>query len=144
MIKLLVVQGANMEWLGNRDPVFYGTITARELDALLTKRARELKVKIDILYTNIEGEAVKAIYRAVRAGAGGILINPAGFLHAGAALRDCLAGLKVPTIEIHMSNIEKRGRRSITAGAAVGVIAGFGADSYLFALEAMAARLRAG
>jgi len=142
MKKLFLLQGANMEWLGNREPEHYGTITARELDALLRKRAKELKVKLDILYTNVEGEAVKAIYKAVRGGVDGILFNPAGFLHEGAALRDCLAGLQVPALEIHMSNIEKRGRKSVTAGAALGMIAGLGVDSYLLALDAMAARLR--
>ena len=139
--RVLLIQGANMEWLGNREPEHYGTITAPELDALVTKRAESLGIELDILYTNVEGEAIKAIYKAVRSGARGILFNPAGFLHEGAALRDCLAGLKVPAIEIHMSNIEKRGRRSVTVEAAVGVIAGFGENSYLLALEAMAKRL---
>jgi len=132
-----------MEWLGNREPEHYGTIAARDLDALLQKRARELKVKLDIFYTNVEGEAVKAIYKAVRKGVDGVLFNPAGFLHEGAALRDCIAGIKVPAIEIHMSNIEKRGRRSVTAGAALAMIAGLGVDSYLLALDAMVARLNA-
>jgi 3-dehydroquinate dehydratase-2 len=143
-MRLFLLQGANMEWLGKRDPAHYGTITARELDALVKKRAKELQVKLDILYTNVEGEAVKAIYKAVRSGVDGILFNPAGFLHEGAALRDCLAQIEVPAIEIHMSNIEKRGRRSITVGAALGMIAGFREHSYLLALDAMVARIRLG
>ena len=100
-----------------------------------------LGVILDILYTNTEGEAVSAIYKAERAGVDGILFNPAGFLHAGHALRDCLASVKVPSIEIHMTNIEKRGRRSLTAESAVGMIAGFGVDSYVLALEAIVSRL---
>ena len=72
----------------------------------------------------------------------GILFNPAGFLHAGHALRDCLKAIRAPAIEIHMTNIEKRGYGSVTAEAAVGMIAGFGVDSYGLALEAMVARLR--
>ena len=139
-MKLLLIQGANMEYLGRRQPELYGTTTAKELDALLRKRARTLGVTLDILYTNTEGEAVTAIYKAERAGLDGILFNPAGFLHAGHALRDCLISVKVPAIEIHMTNIEKRGRRSLTAEAAIGIIAGFGVDSYLLALEAMVAR----
>ena len=71
-----------------------------------------------------------------------MLFNPAGFLHAGYALRDCLKSIRAPAIEIHMTNIEKRGYGSITAEAVIGMIAGFGVDSYLLALEAMAARLR--
>lgn len=141
-MKLLLVQGANMEWLGKRQPELYGTTTAAELDAMLLAQARDLGVDLEIVYTNVEGEAVSAIYRAMRAGLDGLLFNPAGFLHAGYALRDTLRSIDVPAIEIHMTNIEKRGFGSITAEAAVGSIAGFGTDSYRFALEAMVQRLR--
>ncbi len=141
-MKLLLLQGANMEYLGRREPEFYGTTTARQLDALLRRRARTLGVSLDIVYTNSEGEAVSAVYRAVRAGCDGILFNPAGFLYAGHALRDCLTAVHVPALEIHMTNIEKRGRRSATAAAAIGVIAGFGIESYVLALEAMVTRLQ--
>jgi len=141
-MKLLLIQGANMEYLGRRQPELYGTTTAKELDALIRRRARELGVSVEIFYTNIEGEAVSAIYKADRARFDGLLFNPAGFLHAGYALRDCLRSIAMPAIEIHMTNIEKRGFGSITAAAAVGMIAGFGTDSYLLALEAMVARLR--
>ena len=131
-----------MEWLGKRQPELYGTTSAAELDAILLKRAGELKVDLDIFYTNVEGEAVKAIYAAQRAGLDGLLFNPAGFLHEGHALRDCLKAIDAPAIEIHMTNIEKRGRCSITAESAVGVIAGLGVNSYLLALDAMVDRLR--
>src|SRR5882724_4966253 len=117
-MKLLLIQGANMEALGRRQPELYGTTTARELDALLRRQARKLGVSLDILYTNSEGEAVSAIYKAERDGIDGILFNPAGFLHAGHALRDCLTSIESPAIEIHVTNIEKRGRRSVTAEAA--------------------------
>src|ERR1700748_367438 len=141
-MKLLLIQGANMEYLGRRQPELYGTTTARELDKLLLQRAARLRVGVDIFYTNIEGEAVSAIYKADRAGVDGVLFNPAGFLHAGHALRDCLRSIRAPAIEIHMTNIEKRGYGSGTSEAAVGMIAGFGVDSYVLALEAMVARLR--
>ena len=141
-MKLLLIQGANMEYLGRRQPELYGTTSAKELDAALRRRARELDVDLDILYTNTEGEAVSAIYKADRASIDGILFNPAGFLHAGHALRDCLRSINAPAIEIHMTNIEKRGYGSVTSEAAVGMIAGFGVDSYLLALDAMVARLR--
>jgi len=140
-MKLLLIQGANMEYLGRRQPELYGTTTAKELNALLRRNARTLGVGLDIHYTNTEGEAVSAIFKADRAGVDGVLFNPAGFLHAGYALRDCLKSIRAPAIEIHMTNIEKRGYGSITAEAAVGVIAGFGIDSYRLALEAMVARL---
>ena len=140
-MKFLLVQGANMEALGRRQPGLYGTTTARQLDTLLRRQARRLGVILDILYTNCEGEAVSAILRAERAGIDGILFNPAGFLQAGRALADCLKSIEAPVIEIHVTNIEKRGRRSVTADAAVGTIAGFGVDSYVLALDAMVARL---
>lgn len=142
-MKLLLIQGANMEYLGRRQPELYGTTTAKELDQILRRRARALAIGLEILYTNTEGEAVTAIYRADRAKIDGVLFNPAGFLHAGHALRDCLRSIGAPAIEIHMTNIEKRGYGSVTAEAAIGVIAGFGVDSYLLALEAMVSRLRA-
>jgi 3-dehydroquinate dehydratase-2 len=140
-MKLLLIQGANMEYLGIRQPELYGTTTAKELNSMVRRRARDLGADLEILYTNTEGEAVSAIFRADRQGIDGVLFNPAGFLHAGHALRDCLKSIKAPAIEIHMTNIEKRGYGSITAEAAIGVIAGFGVDSYLLALEAMVARL---
>jgi len=140
-MKLLLIQGANMEYLGHRQPELYGTTTAKELDAILRRQARSLDVALEIFYTNTEGEAVTAIYKADRARIDGILFNPAGFLHAGHALRDCLRSIRAPAIEIHMTNIEKRGYGSVTSEAAVGMIAGFGVDSYVLALEAMVSRL---
>jgi len=143
-MKLLLIQGANMEYLGRRQPELYGTTTAKELDALLRRQARRLGVSLEIMYTNTEGTAVSAIYKADRAKIDGILFNPAGFLHAGHALRDCLRSISAPAIEIHITNIEKRGYGSVTSDAVVGMIAGFGVDSYVLALEAMVSRLRAG
>jgi 3-dehydroquinate dehydratase-2 len=140
-MKLLLIQGANMEHLGRRLPELYGRTTAKELDSILRRRARELGVTLEILYTNTEGEAVTAIYKAERAGLDGLIFNPAGFLHAGHALRDCLKSIQAPAIEVHITNIEKRGVVSVTTDAAVGVIAGFGIQSYILALDAMVARL---
>jgi 3-dehydroquinate dehydratase II len=141
-MKLLLIQGANMEHLGRRQPELYGTTTAKELDSIVRRRARELEVGLDILYTNTEGEAVTAIYKAERAGIDGIIFNPAGFLHAGHALRDCLRSIQAPAIEVHITNIEKRGYGSVTSEAAVGMIAGFGVQSYILAIDAMVARLK--
>ena len=140
-MKLMLIQGANMEHLGRRLPELYGRTTAKELDSILRRRARELGVTLEILYTNTEGEAVTAIYRAERAGLDGLIFNPAGFLHAGHALRDCLKSIQAPAIEVHITNIEKRGVVSVTTDAAVGIIAGFGIQSYILALDAMVARL---
>jgi 3-dehydroquinate dehydratase II len=93
---------------------------------------------LDIFYTHVEGEAIGRVYEAADQDVDGLLINPAGFLHAGYALRDCLRSFKPPIVEVHMSNIDKRGLHSVTAGAAHGVIAGFGTRSYLLGLDALA------
>jgi 3-dehydroquinate dehydratase-2 len=135
-MKILLVQGANMSYLGKRQPEIYGTTTAAELDAMLHKRAEAAGYELEIFYTHIEGEAIGRIYAAADAGIDAVVINPAGFLHAGYALRDCLKALQVPVVEVHMSNIEKRGLHSVTAEAAVGLVAGFGLRSYVMGLEA--------
>src|SRR6266542_1358865 len=114
MPRILLVQGANMVWLGKREPEFYGTTTAAERDA------------------------INLIYDAASRGIDGLLMNPAGFSHAGFALRDCLKAVRgLPYIEIHMTNVEKRGIHPVTSAEVNGVIAGFGIDSYVLALDAI-------
>ena len=130
MTKLLVLQGANMAYLGRRQPELYGTTTAAELDQRLREHALSNRYDLDIFYTHIEGEAIDE-------GVDGVVMNPAGFLYAGYALRDCLRAVSFPYIEVHITNIEKRGMHSVLAEASVGVIAGFGLESYILGLEAM-------
>lgn len=137
-MKILVVQGANMAYLGKRQPEIYGTTTAAEFDDILHKHAGSHGYTLEIFYTHIEGEAIGRIYKAMDDGIDGLVINPAGFLHAGFALRDCLRSFKPPLVEVHMSNIDKRGLHSVTAEAARGVVAGFGIRSYLMGLDAVA------
>ena len=138
MTKLLLIQGANMVWLGKREPEHYGTTTADELDAMMRAEAERRGVDLEIRYTNVEGEAINAIYDAVRRGVDGLLMNPAGFSHAGYALRDCLKAVRgFPYVEIHITNTERRGIKPVTTGEAEGVIAGFGIDSYFLAFDAM-------
>jgi 3-dehydroquinate dehydratase-2 len=142
MEKILLIQGANMSFLGRRQPEIYGTTTAAELDAMLLAHAKANKYQLDIFYTNIEGDAINRLYRAVDEGVQGLVMNPAGFNHAGYALRDCVLALPFPYVEVHMTNIEKRGIRSVIAPAAVGVVFGFGVQSYVLGLEAMLKLLR--
>jgi 3-dehydroquinate dehydratase-2 len=137
-MRILVLQGANMAALGKRQPEIYGTTTAAELDALVQTHAARRGATLDIFYTHIEGEAIGRVYQAADDGVDGLLINPAGFLHAGYALRDCLRSFKPPIVEVHMSNIDKRGLHSVTAEAAHGIVAGFGIRSYLLGLDALA------
>ena len=135
--RVLLIQGANMVHLGKRQPEFYGTVTAAELDAMLQKEAKARGVALRIEYTNREGEAMDLIYRAAADGVDGLLMNPAGFSHTGFALRDCLLGVRLPYVEVHMTNIERRGIKSATAGAADGVVAGLGVRSYILGLQAL-------
>jgi 3-dehydroquinate dehydratase II len=137
MAKVLLLQGANMVWLGRRQPEIYGTTTAAELDAMVLEWARERGVELEIAYTNHEGLAIDRIYAAAGAGIDGLIMNPAGFLYAGYALRDCLRAVRLPYIEVHMSNLEARGLHSVMACEADGMITGLGIDSYPLALDAM-------
>jgi 3-dehydroquinate dehydratase-2 len=142
MESILLVQGANMSFLGRRQPEIYGTTTATELDAMLLSHAKANKYQLEIFYTNIEGEAINRLYRAVDEGVQGLVMNPAGFNHAGYALRDCLRALPFPYVEVHMTNPEKREIRLVLTPVAVGSVAGFGVQSYVLGLEAMLKLLR--
>lgn len=137
MKKILVLQGANMAYLGRRQPELYGTTTAAELDEMMREHARKNHYELEIFYTHIEGEAIQRLYQAVDEGVDGLVMNPAGFLYAGYALRDCLRAISFPYVEVHMTNIEKRGIHSMLADTSVGIIAGFGINSYLLGLDAM-------
>ncbi len=142
MTKLLVLQGPNMSYLGRRQPELYGTTTAAELDQMLLEHARMNAYDLEIFYTHLEGEAIERLYQAVDEGVDGVVMNPAGFLYAGYALRDCLRAISFPYIEVHMTNIERRGIHSILAEVSVGVIAGFGVHSYFLGLDAMLKEVR--
>jgi 3-dehydroquinate dehydratase-2 len=143
MLKILLIQGPNMSYLGRRQPELYGKTTAAELDAMLLKHAKTNKYKLEIFYTHSESEAIERLYRAVDEKFDGLVMNPAAFLFAGYALRDCLRAVPFPYVEVHMTNIEKRGIRSILAETAVGLIAGFGVQSYVLGVEAMLRHLQA-
>ena len=136
-MNILLLQGANMEYLGKREPELYGTTTAEELDQLMKNAAAELEQKLEIRYTNIEGQAISWIYEAESRDVEGLIMNPAGFLFAGYAMRECLKSISLPYIEVHMTNIDRRGMHSVTASEASGMITGLGTESYLLALSAM-------
>lgn len=139
--KILCLQGANMEYLGIRQPEIYGTTTLDELHAMLLQEAKRLSVDLDIRVSNLEGEAIGWIYECDRAGYAGLLMNPAGFSYAGYALRDCLRGIRMPAVEVHLSNIERRAMKSVTAEACVGIVTGFGLRSYFHGLRALLERI---
>jgi 3-dehydroquinate dehydratase-2 len=142
MPKILLLQGPNMSYLGRRQPELYGKTSAAELDAMLRAHAQANQYELAIFYTHSEGEAIERLYRAVDEGIDGLVMNPAAFLFAGYALRDCLRAVPFPYVEVHMTNIDRRGIRSILAETGVGIIAGFGVQSYVLGLQAMLGHLR--
>jgi 3-dehydroquinate dehydratase-2 len=142
MTKILLVQGANLTFLGRREPAIYGTTTAAELDAMLQRHAMKHDYVLEIFYSNIEGEAINRIYRAVDEGFDGLVMNPGGFTYAGFALKDCVKGAGLPYVEVHISNIAKRGIHCVLSDVAEGFITGFGMHSYSLGLEAMLEILR--
>jgi 3-dehydroquinate dehydratase-2 len=140
--KILLVQGANLTFLGRREPEIYGSTTQAELDAMLQRHAQDRGYELEIFYTNIEGEAINRIYQATDEGFDGLVMNPAGFTYAGFALKDCIKGAALPYVEVHISSIAKRNIHCVLSDVAEGVITGFGMHSYILGLDAMLEILR--
>jgi len=144
MAKLLVLHGPNLNLLGSREPEVYGQTTLAEIDGDLQARAAAAGHALESLQSNSELALIDRVQAARDDGTGFILINPAAFTHTSVALRDALAAAAVPFVEVHLSNPHAREpfrHNSFFSDLAVGVIAGFGADSYRYALEAALARL---
>jgi 3-dehydroquinate dehydratase-2 len=136
--KILVLNGPNLNLLGKRQPEIYGRLTLDEINKKIQGLAKELGVEVAIRQSNSEGELVNWIQDAPNQ-FGAIVINPAAYTHSSIALRDAITAAGIPAVEVHISNIYKREefrRHSYIAGAAVGQITGFGADSYLLGLRA--------
>lgn len=137
-MKILVVHGPNLNLLGSREPEVYGVSTLDEINAMLLGEAENLGVELKTFQSNAEGELVTAIQEA-RDWADAIIINPAAYTHTSVALRDVIAAIDIPTIEVHLSNIyarEEFRHQSHIAPVAVGQISGFGAEGYRLALLA--------
>jgi 3-dehydroquinate dehydratase II len=142
---IAVLNGPNLNLLGSREPEVYGRTTLVELEALVRAEAKRLDVALEWLQTNHEGEFVEAV-QGLRGRADGALVNAAAFTHTSLAIRDAVLAVKVPFVEVHLSNIfarEPERRHSRLADLAVGVVSGFGPTGYLLALQALVARLRA-
>ncbi len=138
-MKILTLNGINLNMFGKRDPAQYGTVTLAEIDAQLIALGKELGAEVECFQTNIEGEMAERIHRAHSDGTAAVLINAGAWTHYSYGIRDALAILKCPIIEIHMSNIHAREEfrhHSVIAPIAKGQIAGFGVDSYLLGLHA--------
>jgi len=141
MKKVLIIHGPNLNLLGQREPDIYGNTTLPEINTKLEAQAKKLGVEIKIAQSNHEGEIVETNQHAM-AWAECIIINPAAYTHTSVAIRDAIASVKIPAIEVHLSNIYGREdfrQKSFIAPVVVGSISGFGEMSYQLALEAAAA-----
>ena len=146
MAKLLVLHGPNLNLLGTREPGVYGHTTLAQIDQALLAQAQAAGHAVESLQSNAEHVLVDRVQAARTDGTTFILINPAAFTHTSVALRDALAAVDVPFIEIHLSNPHAREpfrQHSYFSDKAVGVICGFGADSYRYAMDAALVRLAA-
>lgn len=145
MKKVLVLHGVNLNMFGKRDPAQYGTITLKEIDEQVKDLGQELGLEVECFQTNHEGEICGKIHQAVVDNVDAVIINAGAWTHYSYGMRDALAILKAPIIEVHMSNIHARDEfrhHSVIAPLARGQIAGFGVDSYLLGLRAAASMIK--
>jgi 3-dehydroquinate dehydratase-2 len=142
-MKVLVINGPNLNLLGKREPGLYGHTTLEEIEARTRSLGGELGLTVEFLQSNSEGALVDAVQSALGRAAA-IVINPAAYTHTSIALRDAIKAVGLPAVEVHLSNIHAREEfrhTSLTAPSCRGVIAGFGAEGYLLALRAVASLL---
>jgi len=143
-LNLLVLHGPNLNLLGQREPNIYGVMTLQNINNLLKEEGQKQQVSVDCFQSNHEGALVDAIHGAMGK-CQGIMINAGAYTHTSIAIRDALAGVKIPTVEVHLSNIYQREEfrhHSYIAPIAIGQISGFGAQSYLLGLMALINYLR--
>lgn len=144
-MKILVLHGPNLNLLGTREPEVYGSATLEDINRDIAALAGELDVTVESFQSNHEGALIDRIHGAAREGVAGILINPGAFTHTSIALRDALAAVAIPAVEVHLTNIHAREsfrRRSHVAPVVVAQLAGFGAAGYGLALRGLVARLK--
>ena len=145
-MKILVINGSNLNNLGKRDPEQYGTDTLAEIEQRIRDKAAAVGVEVDLLQSNHEGAIIDHL-QAAAPSASGVIINAGALTHYGLSMRDALVDAGLPVVEVHLSNIHAREsfrRRSVVAPIAIGQIAGLGWRGYLYALDFLATRLRDG
>ncbi|MGE5674236.1 MAG: type II 3-dehydroquinate dehydratase [Mycobacterium leprae] len=145
MVRILVIHGPNLNLLGEREPAVYGSTTLAQIVGQLESLGTELGVAVESFQSNHEGAIIDAIH-AARGRCGGIIINPGAYGHYSIAIRDAIASVELPVVEVHLSNVHKREEfrhHSMIAPVCSGTIAGFGVDSYLLGLRAIARLARA-
>lgn len=146
MTEIVVINGPNLNLLGTREPEIYGRTTLDEINSRLAKQAETAGVKIDFFQSNAEHDLINRIQQAMKDKTAFMLLNPGAFTHTSIALRDALAGAKIPFIEVHLSNVHAREpfrQNSYLSDIAVGVIVGLGPKGYELALAAAIERLTA-
>lgn len=140
IMKILVMNGPNLQLLGRRKAEFYGTRTLPEIETMLQNVAVELGVEMEFMQSNHEGVLVDRVAAAITEGVDGIVINPAAYTHTSIALRDALEAARIPAVEVHLSNVASRDEFrhvSLTAPMCIGQITGLGADGYEWAMRAL-------
>ena len=145
-MRILTLNGINLNMFGKRDPAQYGTTTLDEINASLASLGQELGAEVECFQTNFEGEMAERIHRAHAEGVDAVLINAGAWTHYSYGIRDALAILKCPIVEVHMSNVHVREafrHVSVFSEVVKGQICGFGADSYLLALRAVVSAVQA-
>ena len=143
-MSIIVLHGPNLNLLGQREPNVYGTQTLPEINHEIVQLGEQLGCKVVSFQSNHEGALIDRLHQSMQDGTTGIIINPGGFTHTSVALRDAIAALSIPVIEVHLSNIHAREsfrQLSYVSPVATGVICGFGTDGYLLALRAILAKL---
>ncbi len=143
-VRILVLNGPNLNLLGVREPDIYGSVSLGEVDKQIFQWAEEAAVEVEVRQSNSEGQLVDWIQEGMEK-FHGLVINPAAYTHTSVALRDAVLSTGIPTVEVHLSNIYKREsfrRRSYIAGVALGQVSGFGATGYLLALQGLLAHIQ--
>lgn len=145
-MKVLFLNGPNLNLLGTREPQIYGAVTLAEIDGRLHAEGERLGLSVRCLQSNHEGALIDALH-AARGWASGVLINPGGYTHTSVALRDAIAAIGLPVVEVHLSNTDAREpfrHRSLVAAVCAGTVRGFGWRSYVLGLQALAGLLETG
>lgn len=140
---ILVLNGPNLNLLGQREPEVYGRATLADVETACVETGREVGVEVRCRQSNHEGVLIDWLHAASEDGAKGVVMNPGGLTHTSVALRDAIAAIPLPVIEVHLSNVHARERfrhRSLTAGACLGSVIGLGVDGYRLAVRAIASR----